>query len=361
MRKILATAIPILLAITACTSNYGGDYTITVNFADDAINGHQLYLTSYDSGDTIDSVPIANRAATLKGSVDTAYVARLIVDGKREAIVVESGEITVDWANHTSGGATLNDKFQELNTRLNAIESEYDKITEDFNKKLITEEQANEKGRDIQRRLDAELKKAYDENRDNAIGPWALNNWLIDQDFTGAQIDSLLATAPAHYKTMKRMVKAKNDAVAKESTAVGKHFTDFEVISPAGEKQRLSDFAGNGDVIVLDFWASWCGPCRVEIEKSLKPIYKKYGDKGLKVVGLAVWDKPADTMDAIDRLEIPWPVIIGNHYMTEQTDLYGVAGIPHIIVIDGDGTIVARGLNGEDLIRYVDDLMNVNN
>ena len=105
---------------------------------------------------------------------------------------------------------------------------------------------------------------------------------------------------------------------------------------------------------IVDFWASWCGPCRREIP-NLQKIVAKHGDK-VNVVGVAVWDKPDDTHQAMKELNITWPVIEGGTNWMVPTDLYGVSGIPHILVIASD-TIVARGLQGDELAALVDRLV----
>ena len=106
--------------------------------------------------------------------------------------------------------------------------------------------------------------------------------------------------------------------------------------------------------VVVDFWASWCGPCRREIPV-IKEIFEKYKSQGLSVLGVAVWDKPDDTMRAINDLLIPWPQIINAQNV--PTDLYGINGIPHIMLIGPDGTILSRGLQGNELKAKVDEIM----
>lgn len=121
-----------------------------------------------------------------------------------------------------------------------------------------------------------------------------------------------------------------------------------------GKTVKLSDYVGKGDYVVLDFFASWCGPCRREMP-TLKGIYEKYNGKGLKVVGLAVWDEPADTKKCVKELALPWTII--DNAQSEATEIYGVSGIPHIIVFAPDGTILARDLRGNDLAAKVDELL----
>ena len=131
-------------------------------------------------------------------------------------------------------------------------------------------------------------------------------------------------------------------------------FTDFTVTDENGVERKLSDYVGKGDYVLADFWASWCGPCRAEIPH-IKKVYDKYNGKGLTVLGIAVWDKPEDTQKAIDELQIKWPQI--TNAGSVPTDIYGINGIPHIILFGPDGTILARDLRGDNMIAKVDEVM----
>ncbi len=142
-------------------------------------------------------------------------------------------------------------------------------------------------------------------------------------------------------ESAKRRVEA---AEKEKATAVGTMFTDFEVECD-GKTQKLSDFVGKGQYVLVDFWASWCGPCRAEIP-NLIDVYNKYKDKNLNVLGVTVSDRVEDSKGAIEELGINYPQIMGEQ-STTAADLYGVMGIPHIILFGPDGTILARDLRGE--------------
>ena len=141
---------------------------------------------------------------------------------------------------------------------------------------------------------------------------------------------------------------ALNDA--KQATAEGKMFTDFTVVQdPAdslGSKVSLSDFVGKGKYVLVDFWASWCGPCKAEIP-NIAEVYEKYKGEDFDVLSIAVWDDPADTKVSAKEHGVVWNQIINAQQL--PTDLYGIEGIPHIILFGPDGTILKRNLRGEDI------------
>ena len=96
--------------------------------------------------------------------------------------------------------------------------------------------------------------------------------------------------------------------------------------------------------MLADFWASWCVPCLDEIP-SVISLYDKYKDKGLKVIGVTVRDAPEKSESIVQKLGIPFPQI----YESKPLSIYGVNAIPHTILFAPDGTILARGLRGDEL------------
>ena len=132
---------------------------------------------------------------------------------------------------------------------------------------------------------------------------------------------------------------------AQPVTSVGSMFVDFTV-DYEGKTTRLSDYVGKGQYVLVDFWASWCGPCRAEIP-NLIAAYNKYKGRGLQVLGIAAWDKSEATLKAIEEDKIPYPQIINSQEVA--TDLYGIKGIPHIILFAPDGTILKRDLRGDGI------------
>ncbi len=146
------------------------------------------------------------------------------------------------------------------------------------------------------------------------------------------------------------IVSISGAAQAQSNTAEGKMFTDFEVETAPGKIEKFSDYVGNGKYMLVDFWASWCGPCKAEIP-NLKEVYSKYHGENFDILSVAVWDKPQASLDTAAAYKIPW-----NHMVNTQkiaTDIYGIQGIPHIILVGPDGTILKRNLRGEAIGQTV--------
>lgn len=127
-------------------------------------------------------------------------------------------------------------------------------------------------------------------------------------------------------------------------------YIDFEAVQPDGKAVRLSDYVGNGKYILVDFWASWCGPCREEIP-TLKDIWYEFKGEKFDIVGAPVFDKVKDSQEAVSELKIPYKQI---YSVPESVPAaYGFDYIPYIILIGPDGTILERDLRGDNIRNKV--------
>lgn len=138
------------------------------------------------------------------------------------------------------------------------------------------------------------------------------------------------------------------------ATGEGKPFADFSA-EYEGKVTKLSDYVGKGKYVLVDFWASWCGPCKREIP-NLISVYEKFKGDRFEVLGVATWDKPEDTKKSIEQLGIPYPQIL--NAQKKGSDAYGIMGIPQIILFGPDGTILKRNLRGEQIATVVAEYLN---
>lgn len=356
MRNLTSILLAVFcLTMISCNSNY----ELNVEFENHNFDGKKAYLTNYDTGDTIESAIVSEKKLVIKGNIDTAYFARLWIEGNRLDFVVESGDIKVEWGDVPKvSGTPLNDKYNALVKQLDRYESEWQRIAQALKNGEITEDEAQRRDDDRKAELLNTLYNNYLSNKDNVLGEWAFTQYVTEGDFSSSELDLLKKKVPEHFFKLKRVEKIVANAVAKANTSEGKPFVDFSVKGIDGNTDKLSQYAGDGvNYLLVDFWASWCNSCLNEISGPLTYLYDKYNGKGLKIIGVAVWDEPTNTQKAIKELSIPWHVMVGDHYMTAPTDIYGIAGIPYIILISPDGKIVNRGLNGDALIKVVESLI----
>lgn len=149
------------------------------------------------------------------------------------------------------------------------------------------------------------------------------------------------------------IISLKETIASKKATAEGQMFTDFTVLQDPEDPAsavKFSDFVGKGKYVLVDFWASWCGPCKREIP-NIAAVYDKYKGDDFDVLSIAVWDKPEDTAKAAAEHGVVWSQIINAQKI--PTDIYGIEGIPHIMLVGPDGIILKRDLRGADIEKAV--------
>lgn len=135
-----------------------------------------------------------------------------------------------------------------------------------------------------------------------------------------------------------------NAFCAEKRTAIGQTFTDFVAVTPEGNQLSLSDFVGKSDYLLVDFWASWCGPCRRSMP-GLKELLAAHSN--LSVLGVSVDNDEDAWKKAIVDLGLTWSQLLDS---SEQgSEAYGIAAIPHTILISRDGIIVARNPSHDEI------------
>lgn len=142
-----------------------------------------------------------------------------------------------------------------------------------------------------------------------------------------------------------------------EKTSVGKPFTDFTMEDAEGNKVSLSDYVGKGKYVLVDFWASWCGPCRAEMPNVVE-AYKKFGGDNFEIVGVSLDSKKDDWLKAIKDMNLSWKHMSDlKAWECEGSKKYGVNGIPATVLFDREGVIIARDLRGEELQSKLEELL----
>ena len=339
------------------TQPKAGNYRIDGIAPADA-NGQWVYLYKPSGQGASDSVQIANGRFTLERAVaEDGLIAHLVIPRSYNlSFIPEEGIIKADLAAIAATGTALNDLHAQKAKAREALETETrgrlkairaDKNLDDKAKEEAQEKIVNEFYGKIKPLAEADLK----EHSNDAIGLIALQTLLGMEDVNVAKAEALLQQAGDRLRAEESITKMVARLRRVEATQAGAQFVDFEGVDDANKAVRLSDYVGKGHYVLVDFWASWCGPCRREIGH-LKKVRDAYTDKGLVILGTVVWDEMEDHLKAMKELEITWPQIFNK--TTEATELYGIAGIPQIILFDPAGKIVARDLRGEEINKLLD-------
>lgn len=325
------------MALALAAGAYAEHFKVIVPMADD-MEGAMARLTNYDSGRTIDSVLVSENAARFEGDIDDAVLARVLADGIRMPVfILEPGTISFGKDNEAFG-SMLNDQLRNIGRDVKAISTRFRLAATDAQQEAIYGE------------YNALLDSAINANADNVLG------YLLFLQGDVSQLDAdALRKKFEKYPSFAAYQRSKNMlamAERRQATQVGGKMIDFEIKQPDGTTARLSDYVGKGKYTLVDFWASWCGPC-IRQTAVLKDIQNKYKDSGkLDIVGVAVWDEVDATKRAIEQHALTWPCILDAQSI--PTDLYGITGIPCIILFGPDGTILSRDKQGDELIADVD-------
>jgi peroxiredoxin len=137
--------------------------------------------------------------------------------------------------------------------------------------------------------------------------------------------------------------------VMAQDAFIGKQFIDLEATDENGESHALSEYAGKGKWVLLDFWASWCGPCRQEMPNVIQN-YERYHAKGFEIVGVSFDQKKDAWVAAIQQMGMRWPQMSDlKGWQCAASDIYGVRSIPASVLLDPQGKIIAIDLRGKAL------------
>lgn len=346
-----------LLTLSAChPSQSSQDYVIEGMVRDSSANGKTIYLMRYDDQANIDSTVVQDNRFTFKGQIDTAVFCRIDVTRHEYSnLILEGGHIQADLESHNAPeGTPMNEKYARISHLEDSLIQILDKTYQAYQKKCKDANEFSEQWEAFWKELEQDqsdkAKAFFRKHNNDALGYSLIYSFSFDLIPKPEQKELMLAAGP--WMKSQQVVKQRLVEIeALEKTAEGKTFTDIKGIDLQGDSIALSDFIGKGNYVLMDIWASWCGPCKEEIP-NLAKLHERFKDKGLAVIGLFTWDSKENLPKAMKKEKITWPQIIDENQQAMK--LYGVNGIPHIILFSPDGTILKRNLRGENMIHTID-------
>lgn len=361
MKKIAYLLVAGGLALTACNNEPSYKITGTVAGVED---GETIYLQEQKGRELVnlDSAIVKNGTFTFTGRQDTT-VHRYIVYEPGEMWVdlfLENGNIAVNLTEEKVSGTANNDiyqtQFKEFLATVNeALGVLHNQLRSDS---TLTEEQRKTIADQIEAKNEEAFNGMYqvvENNISNPVGiyllPQVIGNFEFDQQV------ALVDKVPAHYREVENIARVIQQIELTKKTAVGQKYIDFAMNNPEGKEVKLSDYISKNKYTLIDFWASWCGPCKREMPNVIA-AYKAYSKKGFGIVGVSLDNDEAAWKEAIKTWGMTWPQMSDlKGWACEGSKLYGVNAIPATVLVDQEGTIIARNLRGEAIQEKLSELL----
>lgn len=339
-----------------------------------AFSPEWIYLQYRSGGEwKTDSVKPGKGSYKFSGTIDEASMARLRVKyadtepgkkvplvGKRDvaSIYLQPGKISV----------TSVDSFSNVKVKGSAAHNEYSKLmakAKPFEEKMeplysLYSQFSRAKEVSARERVEAMIdsldklksEKVYGEyiraNPSSPIAVFALQQYA-GWDIDAAKVEPLFNTLSETNKNLPSAIEFKTNLDIAKKTGIGQYAMDFTQNDTAGVPVSLSSFKGR--YLLIDFWASWCGPCRAE-NPNLVKVFNKYKSKGFHILGVSL-DRPGQKdrwMKAIYDDKLEWTQVSDLQFWNnEVAKQYGIRAIPQNLLLDPEGKIIAKNIRGEEL------------
>ena len=352
-----------IAVLASCNRERGYELSGSIRgFTDGTIYLQQRVDKAYVS---LDSVSSADGSFTFTGSVTIpdAYYISIAGQNAKSMLYLENSRVNLSV--HVDSlyspvvtGSSVHDEYMDYQSRIDAI---YDKLNSlwaefqqaDLNGDTAIASEIENQMESVHKTVEETKLKFVDDNPASYVSPWVVQSLHYGKE--AWEIEELLARLDPVLDPTTIVQSMKKRVEVLKSVAVGKIAPDFTQNDPDGNPLSLSSLQGN--YLLIDFWASWCGPCRRE-NPNIVAAYAAYHDKGFDILGVSLDNSREKWLQAIQDDNLTWNHVSDlSYWSNEAAALYGISSIPSSLLLDPEGKIIAKNLRGKDLHAELEKLL----
>ena len=361
MKRIFLTALLVLCGMTVSFAQTG---KVTIKGKIDGIRKGRLYLlarSSEEKTDTLGYCDFKKGKFALDAPVAEPLVTQLVVDGFAGGfmLIAEPGTsysaCLSEGDNFYIEGGVLNSSYtahmkasDSMRVVIAGMQERYDSLR--TGRKLRSASLVNDSLRNEKENLRL-MTDGFLAANDNIISAYTIYSNIVMRDMALKETRRMYGTLGQGAKATQygRMIKERIERLAK--TDRGAKAPDFTLPGTDGNPVTMSEVKGR--IKIIDFWASWCGPCRLN-NPALKALYDEYHGKGLEIIGVSLDTNKESWLKAIEKDGLNWVHVSSlTGWDCETVRLYNVTGVPSMIILDEYNNVMATGLRGEQLKAFM--------